>query len=163
MSRYPGERLGLPESGPQSVGRVGRRFVAITGDWIISALVLMLISWETPFRGFAFLSPGRNRNRHVESLGQQCRGIRRVLGEDICWPDSSGLVLREGVVVSGEENHSLEVRRRATIVRRQFEGAMSSETRRLIDEEHKHVVVRRRAPHKDDMWGGFFCIYYHKN
>ena len=36
--------MGLPESGPQSVGRVGRRFVAITVDWIISALVLMLIS-----------------------------------------------------------------------------------------------------------------------
>lgn len=44
MSRYPGERLGLPESGPQSVGRVGRRFAAITVDWIISALVLMLMT-----------------------------------------------------------------------------------------------------------------------
>ncbi len=44
MSRYPGERLGLPETGPQSVARVGRRFIAITLDWIISALVLMLIT-----------------------------------------------------------------------------------------------------------------------
>ena len=44
MSRYPGERLGLPESGPQSVGRVGRRFVAISVDWVISALVLMLMT-----------------------------------------------------------------------------------------------------------------------
>lgn len=44
MSRYPGERLGLPETGPQSVGRVGRRFVAITVDWGISALVLMLMT-----------------------------------------------------------------------------------------------------------------------
>jgi uncharacterized RDD family membrane protein YckC len=44
MSRYPGERLGLPETGPQSVARVGRRFVAITLDWVISAMVLMLIT-----------------------------------------------------------------------------------------------------------------------
>lgn len=44
MSRYPGERLGLPETGPQSVARVGRRFIAITLDWIISALVLMLMT-----------------------------------------------------------------------------------------------------------------------
>jgi uncharacterized RDD family membrane protein YckC len=44
MSRYPGERLGLPETGPQSVGRVGRRFVAISVDWLISALVLMLMT-----------------------------------------------------------------------------------------------------------------------
>lgn len=44
ISRYPGERLGLPETGPQSVGRVGRRFAAITVDWIISALVLMLMT-----------------------------------------------------------------------------------------------------------------------
>ena len=44
MSRYPGERLGLPETGPQSVGRVGRRFVAISVDWVIAALVLMLMT-----------------------------------------------------------------------------------------------------------------------
>jgi uncharacterized RDD family membrane protein YckC len=44
MSRYPGERLGLPETGPQSVARVGRRFVAISVDWVISALVLMLMT-----------------------------------------------------------------------------------------------------------------------
>ena len=69
----------------------------------------------------------------------------------------------EGIIGGGEENHSLNMRRRAMIMRCQFEGAMSSETRRLIDEEHERVVVRRRAPPKDDMWGGFFCIYYHKN
>lgn len=44
MSKYPGERLGLPETGPQSVGRVGRRFAAITLDWVISAMVLMLMT-----------------------------------------------------------------------------------------------------------------------
>jgi hypothetical protein len=49
MSKYPGERLGLPEKGPQSVARVGRRFVAITLDWIISALVLMLMTSRSYF------------------------------------------------------------------------------------------------------------------
>ncbi|MEY4533295.1 MAG: hypothetical protein RI926_1064 [Actinomycetota bacterium] len=49
MSRYPGERLGLPESGPRSVGRVGRRFAAITLDWIVSALVLMLMTGQDYF------------------------------------------------------------------------------------------------------------------
>lgn len=44
LSNYPGERLGLPESGPQSVARFGRRLVAITVDWVISALVLMVIT-----------------------------------------------------------------------------------------------------------------------
>lgn len=44
LSSYPGERLGLPESGPQSVARVGRRLLAITLDWVISALVLMLVT-----------------------------------------------------------------------------------------------------------------------
>ncbi|WP_431277440.1 RDD family protein [Leifsonia poae] len=40
-SRYPGERLGLPETGRGSVGRVGRRIGAIVVDWGIAAL----ISW----------------------------------------------------------------------------------------------------------------------
>lgn len=44
LSKYPGERLGLPEKGPQSVARVGRRFAAIAVDWVISVLVLMLMT-----------------------------------------------------------------------------------------------------------------------
>ena len=31
--RWPGERLGLPESGPRSIGRTGRRLAALTVDW----------------------------------------------------------------------------------------------------------------------------------
>ncbi|AWB86517.1 RDD family protein [Mycetocola zhujimingii] len=38
-SRYPGERLGLPESGQHSVARLGRRLGALTVDWIIAMLV----------------------------------------------------------------------------------------------------------------------------
>ena len=40
-SIFPGERLGLPEEGPGSVGRLGRRIVALIIDWAMS----MLISW----------------------------------------------------------------------------------------------------------------------
>lgn len=38
-SRYPGERLGLPQSGPRSVGRFVRRFGALVLDWIIASLL----------------------------------------------------------------------------------------------------------------------------
>lgn len=37
--RWPGERLGLPESGPRSVARVGRRIGALCVDWGLSMLV----------------------------------------------------------------------------------------------------------------------------
>ena len=34
--RWPGETFGLPESGPRSVGRFGRRLIAILIDWLIA-------------------------------------------------------------------------------------------------------------------------------
>ena len=34
--RWPGENLGLPESGPRSVARLGRRLLAILIDWLIA-------------------------------------------------------------------------------------------------------------------------------
>lgn len=33
---YPGQRLGMPESGPGSVARTGRRLVALALDWLIA-------------------------------------------------------------------------------------------------------------------------------
>lgn len=33
---YPGESLGLPESGPGSLARMGRRVLALVIDWLIS-------------------------------------------------------------------------------------------------------------------------------
>lgn len=36
---WPGERLGLPESGPRSVGRLGRRILALLIDWGLSYLI----------------------------------------------------------------------------------------------------------------------------
>lgn len=38
-SRWPGERLGLPESGPRSVGRAGRRISALLIDFGIAGLL----------------------------------------------------------------------------------------------------------------------------
>ncbi|MFB1297159.1 RDD family protein [Mycobacterium sp. pW049] len=35
-STYPGERLGLPEAGPGSIARFGRRIAALLVDWLIS-------------------------------------------------------------------------------------------------------------------------------
>ena len=39
ISKYPGERLGLPDSGPGSIARAGRRIVAIMIDWTIALLI----------------------------------------------------------------------------------------------------------------------------
>lgn len=48
-SRFPGERLGLPAQGPRSVGRVGRRILALVIDWVIATLLVNVItgSWNT--------------------------------------------------------------------------------------------------------------------
>jgi uncharacterized RDD family membrane protein YckC len=43
-SRWPGERLGLPDSGPGSVGRVGRRIAAIAVDWAAATLIALLFA-----------------------------------------------------------------------------------------------------------------------
>jgi uncharacterized RDD family membrane protein YckC len=37
---YPGRRLGLPESGPGSVARFGRRGVALGLDWAVALLIV---------------------------------------------------------------------------------------------------------------------------
>lgn len=37
--RWPGERLGLPQSGPRSIARLGRRIGALALDWALSVLV----------------------------------------------------------------------------------------------------------------------------
>ena len=38
-ARWPGERLGLPEEGSRSVGRLGRRILAIFIDWGLASLI----------------------------------------------------------------------------------------------------------------------------
>jgi uncharacterized RDD family membrane protein YckC len=42
--RWPGERLGLPDSGPGSVGRAGRRIAAIAIDWAAALLIALLFA-----------------------------------------------------------------------------------------------------------------------
>ena len=36
---YPGERLGLPDTGPRSVARVGRRIGALAIDWAAAVII----------------------------------------------------------------------------------------------------------------------------
>ncbi len=43
-SKWPGERLGLPEDGPLSVGRLGRRVIAILIDWGIAMVIALLFA-----------------------------------------------------------------------------------------------------------------------
>ena len=50
---YPGKALGLPETGPRSLARLGRRFAALIIDWLISyglaglALTVGLVTTST--------------------------------------------------------------------------------------------------------------------
>ncbi|WP_200820275.1 RDD family protein [Mycolicibacterium houstonense] len=50
QGKYPGERLGLPESGPGSLARMGRRLGALCIDWLVAyglaglAMALGLVS-----------------------------------------------------------------------------------------------------------------------
>lgn len=46
---WPGKRLGLPESGPRSIARGGRRLIAIAVDWAIATTisVVFFTSGET--------------------------------------------------------------------------------------------------------------------
>lgn len=42
-SRYPGEQLGLPETGPGSSAPMSRRLLALLVDWLIAAGLALLI------------------------------------------------------------------------------------------------------------------------
>lgn len=49
-SRYPGERLGIPESGRGSVARFGRRLIALCIDYVLALVVASLV---TPYQSSA--------------------------------------------------------------------------------------------------------------
>jgi uncharacterized RDD family membrane protein YckC len=55
--RWPGDRLGLPESGPRSIARPGRRLAALAIDWAVATLLSVAFfavgPWET--NGFVTL------------------------------------------------------------------------------------------------------------
>ena len=47
---YPGQRLGLPATGPGSIARMGRRTAALLVDWLVSyglAALLLAFGWLT--------------------------------------------------------------------------------------------------------------------
>jgi RDD family protein len=47
---YPGQRLGLPQTGPRSLARMGRRIAALFVDWMIGyglAALAMSLGWVT--------------------------------------------------------------------------------------------------------------------
>jgi uncharacterized RDD family membrane protein YckC len=50
-NRWPGERLGLPESGPRSIARPGRRIAALVIDWAIASAISVAFfstgEWQT--------------------------------------------------------------------------------------------------------------------
>jgi uncharacterized RDD family membrane protein YckC len=52
---WPGKRLGLPEAGPRSVGRFGRRLGALVVDWGLSYL-LSYAFFRPDVNGFATLT-----------------------------------------------------------------------------------------------------------
>ena len=51
---WPGKRLGLPEAGPRSIGRFGRRLGALVLDWGLSYLISFAFFRPDP-DGFATL------------------------------------------------------------------------------------------------------------
>ena len=50
-SRWPGERLGLPKTGPGSVARIGRRIGGLFIDWASAMLLALLF---TPYESVAY-------------------------------------------------------------------------------------------------------------
>ena len=53
---WPGKRLGLPESGPRSVGRLGRRVLALAIDWGIAVLVSVAFFHYDPWATLAIFA-----------------------------------------------------------------------------------------------------------
>ena len=46
---YPGERLGLPRTGPGSAAGFGRRLAALTVDWLLAYFIAGLFAGPDPF------------------------------------------------------------------------------------------------------------------
>jgi hypothetical protein len=57
-SRWPGERLGLPEDGPRSIARFGRRVVALFIDWAIAWVISVAFFPTSPFQSDPWLTLG---------------------------------------------------------------------------------------------------------
>ena len=56
--KWPGQRLGLPESGPRSIARLGRRVGAIAIDWAIAYLISWSFFWSEDGSADAWVTLG---------------------------------------------------------------------------------------------------------
>ncbi|WP_166871664.1 MULTISPECIES: RDD family protein [unclassified Salinibacterium] len=55
-SDWPGKKLGLPEEGPRSVGRLGRRLAALAIDWAIAVVISVAFFAYDPFATLAIFA-----------------------------------------------------------------------------------------------------------
>ncbi|GAB2447410.1 putative RDD family membrane protein YckC [Conyzicola lurida] len=67
---WPGQRLGLPERGPRSIARGGRRLLAIVLDWVLASAISV---------GFFPTTHGDLADRILESNSFATLGIFAVL------------------------------------------------------------------------------------
>ncbi|WP_309713530.1 RDD family protein [Pseudolysinimonas sp.] len=56
--RWPGERLGLPESGPRSIARPARRITALAIDWAIASAISVAFFSTGPWQTNGFVTLG---------------------------------------------------------------------------------------------------------
>jgi uncharacterized RDD family membrane protein YckC len=56
--RWPGERLGLPESGARSIARPGRRIAALVVDWAIASVISVAFFATGPWQTNGFVTLG---------------------------------------------------------------------------------------------------------
>ncbi|MBX3094112.1 MAG: RDD family protein [Cryobacterium sp.] len=54
--RWPGERLGLPKEGSRSIGRFGRRLLALIIDWGLAVLVSLAFFDYDPWANLAIFA-----------------------------------------------------------------------------------------------------------
>ncbi|WP_229841844.1 RDD family protein [Pseudolysinimonas yzui] len=56
--RWPGERLGLPESGPRSIARPARRIAALAIDWALASVISLVFFSTGPWQTNGFVTLG---------------------------------------------------------------------------------------------------------
>lgn len=57
-NRWPGERLGLPETGPRSIARLGRRIAALAIDWALATALSLAFFATGPWQTNGFVTLG---------------------------------------------------------------------------------------------------------
>jgi uncharacterized RDD family membrane protein YckC len=92
VTRYPGEKFGLPADGPGAVARYGRRLAALLIDWVLSSLVAALLlrfthgSASPATRGIYDLAVFAAEVYLLTALTGQSAG-KRLLGLRVVRPD----------------------------------------------------------------------------